>query len=85
MGFHIEPNREPVRAASVIVATGGKSIPKMGASGYGYQLAEQFGLPLVEARPGLVPLTFAAQELEWMVPLAGVALPARVTAGKGGV
>ncbi len=83
-GFHIETNREPVRAASVIVATGGKSIPKMGASGYGYQLAEQFGLPLVETRPGLVPLTFAAQELEWMVPLAGVALPARVTAGKVG-
>ena len=83
-GFSIETQREVVRAASVIVATGGKSIPKMGASGYGYQLAEQFGLPLVETRPGLVPLTFATQELEWMVPLAGVALPARVTAGKVG-
>ena len=83
-GFRVETQREAVRAASVIVATGGKSIPKMGASGFGYQLAEQFGLSLVETRPGLVPLTFAAQELEWMAPLAGVALPARVTAGKVG-
>lgn len=83
-GFEVETARGPVRAASVVVATGGKSIPKMGASGFGYQLAESFGLPLVETRPGLVPLTFAAQELAWMVPLAGVALPARVSCGKAG-
>ena len=66
------------------MATGGKSIPKMGATGFGYRVAESFGLPLVETRPGLVPLTFAEQELGWMRPLAGVALPARVTAGKTG-
>ena len=83
-GFEVETARGPVRAASVIVAVGGKSIPKMGATGFGYQLAEQFGLPLVETRPGLVPLTFAAQELAWMVPLAGVSVPGRVTAGKVG-
>lgn len=83
-GFEVETARGPVRAESVVVATGGKSIPKMGATGFGYQLAETFGLPLVETRPGLVPLTFAAQELEWMVPLAGVALPARVSCGKAG-
>jgi predicted Rossmann fold flavoprotein len=81
-GFDVETARGPVRAASVIVATGGKSIPKMGATGFGYQLAESFGLPLVETRPALVPLTFAEQELSWMAPLAGVALPARVACGR---
>lgn len=81
-GFDVETARGPVRAASVIVATGGKSIPKMGATGFGYQLAETFGLPLVETRPALVPLTFAEQELGWMAPLAGVALPARVACGR---
>ncbi len=80
-GFVVETARGTVRAASVVVATGGKSIPKMGATGYGYQLAESFGLPLVETRPGLVPLTFAEQELAWMVPLAGVAVQGRVTVG----
>ncbi len=83
-GFAVETARGVVAAQSVIVATGGKSIPKMGATGYGYRLAESFGLPLVETRPGLVPLTFAAQELDWMVPLAGVAAPARVECGKAG-
>ncbi len=83
-GFELDTARGPVRAAAVVVAVGGKSIPKMGATGFGYQLAEQFGLPLVETRPGLVPLTFAAQELDWMVPLAGVAVAGRVTVGKIG-
>lgn len=81
-GFSVETGRGVVAAGSVIVATGGKSIPKMGATGYGYQLAEAFGLPLVETRPALVPLTFAAQELEWMAPLAGVSGQARVSCGK---
>jgi predicted Rossmann fold flavoprotein len=81
-GFAVETARGQVHAASVIVATGGKSIPKMGATGFGYQLAESFGLPLVETRPALVPLTFAEQELGWMAPLAGVALPARVGCGR---
>lgn len=81
-GFEVDTGRGPLGAASVIVATGGKSIPKMGATGYGYQVAEAFGLPLVETRPALVPLTFAEQELTWMAPLAGVALPARVRCGR---
>ncbi len=83
-GFVVETARGAVRAASVVVATGGKSIPKMGATGFGYQLAEAFGLPLVETRPGLVPLTFAEQELAWMVPLAGVSVQVRVSAGRVG-
>ncbi len=83
-GFEVETGRGPLRAAAVVVATGGKSIPKMGATGFGYRLAETFGLPLVETRPGLVPLTFAEQELAWMVPLAGVAVEARVGCGRTG-
>ncbi|MGP3723534.1 NAD(P)/FAD-dependent oxidoreductase [Cereibacter sphaeroides] len=80
-GFEVDTPAGPVRAASVVVATGGKSIPKMGATGYAYRVAESFGLPVVETRPGLVPLTFAAQELERLKALAGLAVPARVSAG----
>ncbi len=83
-GFRVETVRGAQQAASVVVATGGKSIPKMGATGFGYQVAESFGLPLVETRPGLVPLTFAEQELSWMQPLAGVAVEARVACGRHG-
>ena len=81
-GFVVETARGPVAALSVVVATGGKSIPKMGATGYGYRVAESFGLPQAETRPGLVPLTFAEQELVWLRDLAGVAVDARVTAGR---
>ena len=83
-GFEVDTARGVVRAASVVVAVGGKSIPKMGATAFGYHIAESFGLPVVETRPGLVPLTFAEQELAWLVPLAGVALPARVSCGRTG-
>ena len=83
-GFVVDTARGPQAAASVVVATGGKSIPKMGATGYGYQVAQAFGVPLVETRPGLVPLTFAEQELAWMTPLAGVAVEARVACGRQG-
>ena len=83
-GFTVETARGVQSAGAVVVATGGKSIPKMGATGYGYRVAESFGLPLVETRPALVPLTFAEQELAWMRPLAGVSLPGRVSCGKAG-
>ncbi|TAG16054.1 MAG: NAD(P)/FAD-dependent oxidoreductase [Rhodobacterales bacterium] len=83
-GFVVDTARGPQKAGSLVVATGGKSIPKMGATGYGYQVAQAFGLPLVETRPALVPLTFAEQELAWMTALAGVATPARVACGRQG-
>ena len=83
-GFEVDTARGPQKARAVVVATGGKSIPKMGATGYGYRVAEAFGLPLVETRPALVPLTFAEQELLWMKPLAGVALQGRVSCGRTG-
>lgn len=83
-GFEVDTARGPQRTRAVVVATGGKSIPKMGATGYGYRVAEAFGLPMVETRPALVPLTFADQELAWMRPLAGVALSGRVACGRTG-
>jgi hypothetical protein len=82
VGFEVDTARGTQAARAVVVATGGKSIPKMGATGYGYRVAEAFGLPLVETRPALVPLTFAEQELAWMRPLAGVAVPGRVACGR---
>jgi hypothetical protein len=83
-GFAVETARGVQEAAAVVVATGGKSIPKMGATGFGYRVAESFGLPVTETRPALVPLTFAEQELDWMKPLAGVSLPGRVSCGRTG-
>jgi predicted Rossmann fold flavoprotein len=71
-----------VTASSVIVATGGKSIPKMGATGFGYKLAEQFGLRLTETRPALVPLTFEPRILERIAPLAGIGVDATATANR---
>ena len=82
--FHVETAQGIVVAQSVIVATGGKSIPKMGASGYGYQVAASFGLPTVETRPALVPLTFADQELVHMTTLSGLSVQGRVGVGKIG-
>ncbi|HEY5347810.1 MAG TPA: NAD(P)/FAD-dependent oxidoreductase [Rhizomicrobium sp.] len=73
---------ETLRCASLVVATGGKSIPKMGATGWGYDLAAQFGLKLTAPRPGLVPLTFDADLLARLKELAGVSLQARVSCGK---
>ena len=67
-----------VTAQNVIVATGGKSIPKMGATGLAYQIATQFGLKVIAPRPGLVPLTFSDNKFK---PLAGVATKTCVTAG----
>lgn len=64
-----------IPATHLVIATGGKSIPKMGATGFGYQIAEQFGHGIIDPRPALVPLTFG----DTFAPLAGTALPARVT------
>ena len=81
-GFALQLTTSSITCDSLIVATGGKSIPKMGATGLGYQLAEQFGLRLVETRPGLVPLTFETGALERLKPLAGIATDAVVRHGK---
>ena len=80
--FDIRLSSGPVRCSSLVVATGGKSIPKMGATGFAYRIAEQFGLAVTETRPGLVPLTFEPNMLARIKPLAGVATQARVSHGK---
>ncbi len=77
------------RCAALVIATGGLSIPKMGATPFGYEVARQFGLGVVECRPALVPLTFAAADREQFDGLAGVsteviaAVPAEGTAFPG--
>lgn len=81
-GFRISTSEGVFEASSLVVATGGKSIPKMGATGFAYRIAEQFGLPLVETRPGLVPLTLDPQLLQRLAPLSGIAAPAEIRAGK---
>jgi predicted Rossmann fold flavoprotein len=77
-GFAVHFSSGPVRCAALIVATGGKSIPRMGASGLAYQLAHQFGLAVTETRPALVPLTFEPGALARLTPLAGVSTEAEV-------
>jgi predicted Rossmann fold flavoprotein len=81
-GFSLTIGAEPVTCRALVIATGGKSIPKMGASGFGYQVAAQFGLAVTETRPALVPLTFETGLLERLKPLAGVAVDARVACGR---
>jgi predicted Rossmann fold flavoprotein len=80
-GFTVTTERRSFTAASLVLATGGLSIPKMGATGFAYDVAKRFGLPLVERRPGLVPFAFGGEELALMQPLAGVALPIIARAG----
>ncbi len=79
--YRIETDRGPVLAAQVVVATGGLSIPQLGASDFGYRLAAQFGLRMVTPRPALVPLTFAGEGWAPYAALAGLALPVQIAVG----
>jgi predicted Rossmann fold flavoprotein len=81
-GFSLSVGGAQVEAGALVIATGGKSIPKMGATGFAYDVARQFGVPVTETRPGLVPLTFEAGLLARTAPLAGVSTPAIASAGK---
>lgn len=81
-GFRVMTGEGPIDAQSLVVASGGKSIPKMGATGLAYRIAEQFGLGLIETRPGLVPLTLDPAQLEAIGDLAGVAADAEARSGK---
>ncbi|MDH0340977.1 NAD(P)/FAD-dependent oxidoreductase [Chromobacterium haemolyticum] len=82
-GFALDTDGGSFRAASLVVATGGLSIPQIGATPFGYQLAEQFGLELTPLTPALVPLTFHVEDAEAFAPLAGVSLEVEARAGKG--
>lgn len=78
-GFSVLTARGEVRAQSLVIASGGLSIPSMGASGFGYELARQFDHAVLPTRAGLVPLTLSGKHQEHYLDLAGVALPAAET------
>lgn len=80
--YSVDTEDGPVTAESVIVATGGLSIPKMGASSYAHFTARDYSLGVTEMRPALVPLTFTAADLDFMRVLTGIAVDAIVTCGK---
>ncbi|TFW30137.1 NAD(P)/FAD-dependent oxidoreductase [Massilia arenosa] len=80
-GFVLHTDGGEIAAKSVVVATGGLSIPKIGATDFAFRLAKKFGLEVVEPRPGLVPLTFHGPDWTPFVPLAGVALEVDVETG----
>jgi len=80
--FHIETDAGTVGAQAVVLATGGLSIPKMGATGFAYDIAKKFGLAVTQTRPGLVPLVFAGEEQAWMQGLSGVSFDTVASCGK---
>ena len=80
-GFTVTTQSGTCRAPSLVIATGGPSIPKMGATGYAYELARQFGLKIVEPRPALVPLTLGGEEVLFR-DISGVSAPVVTSAGK---
>ena len=79
--YEVDTGQGTVQAAAVVVATGGLSIPKIGATDIGYRLAKQFNLRLVEPRPGLVPLTFDDKAWAPYAQLSGLSLPVRIETG----
>ena len=77
--FVVQTEHEKVQADSLVVATGGLSIPKIGATDFGYRLARQFGLPVTDVRAGLVPLTFSDSVLAFCKALTGLSVDAMVS------
>ena len=81
-GFRVATSQGVLSAASLVVATGGLSIPSMGATGFGFELARQFGHAVLPTRAGLVPLTLSGKHQEHYAELAGVAFPVEARCGK---
>ena len=80
--YRLDTDRGPVEAPRLVVATGGLSIPQLGASDFGYRLARQFGLRVIAPRPALVPMTFAGDGWAPYAALAGLALPVQIETGR---
>lgn len=80
--FRLETSAGDFSCHSLVIATGGLSIPQTGATAFGYQIAEQFGLPVTKLDPALVPLTFHVEDAARFAPLAGVSLDTEVRIGK---
>ncbi len=81
-GYALKTSSGAIRCQSLVIATGGLSIPSMGATGFGYELARQFGHEVLPTRAGLVPLTLSGKHQEHYADLAGVALPVSAHCGK---
>ncbi len=81
--YVLDTDRGEVHGRNVVVATGGLSIPKIGATDFGYRIARQFGIRVVEPRPALVPLTFDGAAWAPYAQLAGLSLPVRIETGTG--
>jgi predicted Rossmann fold flavoprotein len=79
--YEIDSDRGVIRCGAVVIATGGLSIPKIGASDFGYRIARQFDLPIVPTRPALVPLTFDEQAWAPFAQLSGLSLPVQISTG----
>jgi predicted Rossmann fold flavoprotein len=82
--YQIESDRGLIEARQVVIATGGLSIPKIGATDFGYRIAQQFGLRLIEPRAALVPLTFDGQAWAPYAQLSGLALPVQIESTPAG-
>ena len=82
-GYELATDRGTVRTRNLVVASGGLSIPRIGASDWGYRLARQFSLPVIEPRPALVPLCFDPAHWAPFAALSGLSLPVRVATGGG--
>ncbi len=80
-GFQLDTNQGPFECDSLVIATGGLSFPKIGATDFGHRLARQFGLKITATRPGLVPLTFSAEEQAAFVALSGLSVDTVVSRG----
>lgn len=80
--FHLNTNKGEFQAPVLVVATGGVSIPKMGATGFGYDVARQFGIGIVQTRPALVPLTLPAEECAKLCDLSGVSADVIASIGR---
>lgn len=81
-GFYIKSNQGDFNCQSLVIATGGLSIPKIGATDFGYKIAKQFGLKIIETKPALVPLIFAPELLEKTKKLAGISAFCQVSCDK---
>ena len=82
-GFHVKTDQGEFDAGVLVIATGGLSVPKIGASPFGYKIAEQFGLKIVPPRPALVPLSFDPESLAKFGDLSGLSLDAEVSCREG--
>ena len=81
-GFSVKTGDGLITASSLVIATGGLSIPKIGATDFAFRIAKQFNLPVVETRPGLVPLTFEESSWQSFVPMAGISLEVDIACGE---